>query len=330
VPLRRTIGAAAIVLGVLLLSCACGSTDGDPALGVETDDSLPPPAADLAATTPTTTSASSERDPGAVAGLVPELAEDPAGLAEQLEAAETVIRDDTSSDPEVAQSARLQQVAYRTLAARPQWHEAVIAALPAELREAAQLNIDARLEFSSMNTNPPPEVPAWRIVPPAPADELVGYYREAEDELGVEWEYLAAINLVETGMGRIRGDSSAGAQGPMQFIPSTWARFGEGDIQDPHDAIFAAARYLAHNGGGEGNIDGALFNYNNDVRYVRGVTAYAQVIQADPDAYRGFHQWQVWYASAAGDLVLPEGYHRTAPQPAAEYARQHPDRLRPT
>ena len=260
---------------------------------------------------------------------MPELADDAEGLAAQIEDAESTIRDPDTTDDEIVAEARLQQVAYRQLAARPEWHEPVIAALPEQLREAAQLQVDARLEFMSMNANPPENVPAWRIAPPAPAEELRSHYEDAEAEFGIEWEYLAAINLVETGMGRIHGDSSAGAQGPMQFIPSTWERFGEGDVRDPHDSIHAAARYLAHNDGAAGNIDGALFNYNNDVRYVRGVTAYARIMQADPATYRGFHQWQIWYASAAGDLVLPEGYHLAEPQPAAAYAAQHPTRLRP-
>jgi hypothetical protein len=57
----------------------------------------------------------------------------------------------------------------------------------------------------------------------------------------VPWEFLAAIHLVETRMGRIRGTSSAGSQGPMQFLPSTWKRCGRGgDIQATGDASLAA------------------------------------------------------------------------------------------
>ena len=65
---------------------------------------------------------------------------------------------------------------------------------------------------------------------------------------GCPWRYLAAIHLVETGTGRIRGTSAAGAQGPMQFLPATWEAYGGGgDINDTRDAIHGAARYLAAN-----------------------------------------------------------------------------------
>src|SRR5690606_25350337 len=124
-------------------------------------------------------------------------------------------------------------------------------------------NVAARIEFRGMHTTLSDTLPAWRIVAPAPAEELLAHYREGEATFGVPWTVLAAVNLVETGMGRIRGTSVAGARGPMQFMPATWDAYGEGDIEDPHDAILAAARYLAANGGGRGDIDNALYRYNH-------------------------------------------------------------------
>jgi membrane-bound lytic murein transglycosylase B len=170
-----------------------------------------------------------------------------------------------------------------------------------------------------MHARPSQTLPAWRIVAPEPADELLAIYREAGDAFDIPWSVLAAINLVETGTGRIRGMSIAGAQGPMQFLPATWAAYGAGgDIEDTHDAIFGAARYLAANNGAT-DIDHALFRYNHSDRYVRGVKLYAEIIAEHPRAFLGLHQWGVWYASSAGDVYLPVGYEEAAPIPADDY-----------
>ena len=137
-------------------------------------------------------------------------------------------------------------------------------------------------------------VPAWRIVAPAPADELLAYYRDAEAASGVGWNYLAAINLIETRLGSVVGASSAGAQGPMQFLPSTFAAYGDGgDIYSPRDSIMAAGRYLAANGFSN-DRDGAIFRYNNAAQYVRAVNDYAAVLAADPAAFTGFYRWDVY------------------------------------
>jgi hypothetical protein len=239
---------------------------------------------------------------------LPVAAEEPGALAEQIRIAELAIRDASVTGEELAWMGHLQQLAYRRLVERPEWSGAVIAALPGHLRGAATANYEAGAELRAL-TAPREELPAWRIIEPAPADDLMRYYREAEVEFGVPWSYLAAIHLSETRMGRIRGTSIAGAQGPMQFMPGTWAAFGEGDINSDRDAIRAAARYLRHNGA-PGNMANALFRYNNSQRYVRAVTAYAEVMRADTVTFRGYYHWQVYYRTTRGDVLLPVGYRR--------------------
>jgi transglycosylase-like protein with SLT domain len=229
-------------------------------------------------------------------------------LADQLAADETALRSPTTPAADIPALARRQQAAYRALSARPAALPQVLARLPEPLRPIAQANVDAGAELRTM-TKPKSDLPPWKIIPPPPADELERYYKEAEARFGVPWIYLASVHLVETRMGRIRGTSTAGAQGPMQFLPSTWKAYGMGgDINDPHDAIFGAANYLKANGGADGRMDNALFRYNNSNHYVRAVTLYAQQIQADPIAYRAYHQWQVYYITPQGDLWLEEGY----------------------
>ena len=145
------------------------------------------------------------------------------------------------------------------------------------------------------------ELPAWRIVAPPPAAELRAAYRAAERRYGVDWEYLAAINLVETAFGRIRGTSIAGAQGPMQFIPATWARYGNGgDVNDPPDAILAAARLLRDHGFAQDPAD-ALYHYNNSSLYVDAVLHYAHRITHVPQALAEYYAWDVYVRTPTGE-----------------------------
>jgi soluble lytic murein transglycosylase-like protein len=191
----------------------------------------------------------------------------------------------------------------------------VRAKLPPALLDTAFDNVEANRQLRSLVARPRETMPAWRIVDARPADELRRYYEEGEATYGVPWEYLAAVNLTETRMGRLRGTSTAGAQGPMQFIPSTWAAYGQGDINSDHDAILSAARYLAANGGGSGNIDNALYRYNPTPKYVEAVKRYAAQMIADERAYRGYHGWQVYYWSTLGDAWLPVGYAASVSRP---------------
>jgi hypothetical protein len=101
---------------------------------------------------------------------------------------------------------------------------------------------------------------------------------------GLSWTVLAAIGQVESGHGRNVGPSSAGALGPMQFLPSTWAWAGvdgdgdgKADIMSPYDSVPAAALYLCRAGAGGGGraLYSAIFSYNHADWYVREVLALA-------------------------------------------------------
>ena len=231
---------------------------------------------------------------------------DPSSLAEALLAAETTIGSDATTDAEVTQAAHVQQQAYRDLVVHPEWRDAVRATLPPDIAARFDANVLAGEELRAL-TEPRDELPPWQIVAPPSQEVLRGSYEAAQTEFGMGWEYLAAIHLVETRMGRIRGTSTAGAQGPMQFLPETWEAYGEGDINDPHDAILAAGRYLAAHGA-PGDMDAALYAYNHSDHYVRAIQAYAGLMRTYPPAARAYHHWRVYYRLASGDVLLREGY----------------------
>jgi soluble lytic murein transglycosylase-like protein len=182
--------------------------------------------------------------------LVPQ---DPAATARLLVAVEADLRNPATPAEQLPRLGHQQQVIYRVLSRDPERAAAVQAQLPEPWRGVAHHHLEARRQFLAMHGHHrrPTSLPAWRIIPPAPAEELLAHYRKAAAATGIDWEVLAAINLVESGMGRIDGVSVANAQGPMQFLPTTWAQagVGAGNIRDPHDAIQAAARYLVRRGG---------------------------------------------------------------------------------
>jgi hypothetical protein len=105
---------------------------------------------------------------------------------------------------------------------------------------------------------------------------------------GLPWTVLAAIGQIESGFGANTGPSTAGALGPMQFLPSTWAAwgisgFGEAgppNVMDPFDAVPSAARYLCAAGGSTAaGLPRAIFAYNHADWYVNDVLALARQYQ---------------------------------------------------
>lgn len=102
---------------------------------------------------------------------------------------------------------------------------------------------------------------------------------------GLSWTVLAAIGQVESGHGRNNGPSSAGALGPMQFMPATWKHYGvdgdgdgKADIWSPYDAVPGAANYLCANGAGKGGekLRKAIWFYNHSWDYVNKVMGIAE------------------------------------------------------
>ncbi len=118
---------------------------------------------------------------------------------------------------------------------------------------------------------------------------LLPIYRAAAIQYGVPWPILAAINEIETNYGTDLSVSSAGAEGWMQFEPSTWLQYGVdalnagyADPYNPIDAIYAAARYL-NAAGAAHNLSGAILAYNHSEAYVSSVLLRAKLIAAYPD-----------------------------------------------
>ena len=196
-----------------------------------------------------------------------------------------------------------QQRIYRMLARDPRLAEAVIAKLPRSVGAEARDNVAAGAALL-WKARPVSDPGSLKTVVPEPADVLLGYFREAELRFGVDWEVLAAVNYVESKFGRVVSASSAGAQGPMQFIPSTWAAYGMGgDVHNPRDAILGAANYLRASGA-PADYRRALYAYNPVPEYVDAVTRYARRIARDPRTYYAYYNWQVFVLTKQGDLRL--------------------------
>jgi murein DD-endopeptidase MepM/ murein hydrolase activator NlpD len=138
------------------------------------------------------------------------------------------------------------------------------------------------------NTSGSVELGPELLTPPAAPQQLAfadlqRLWYDAGAAYGIPWHVLAAVNKIESNFGQNMGPSSAGAIGWMQFLPSTWLRWGidaDGDgVANPWnaaDAIYSAARYLAA-AGARTDIERGLFAYNHADWYVEDVLELANV-----------------------------------------------------
>lgn len=101
---------------------------------------------------------------------------------------------------------------------------------------------------------------------------------------GLDWSILAAIHYEERRHGTGPATSSKGAQGPMQFLPSTFETYavdgdrdGSARVNDLEDAVFSAANLLCANGAGDqSRLPDAIWTYNHSDSYVARVLARAR------------------------------------------------------
>jgi len=182
----------------------------------------------------------------------------------------------------------------RRLAERPSLAARVVARYPAAGDDVTAVRELRQLAGGS------PRPATVRVGPPAPASQLLAWYRAAQRRFGVRWQLLAAVNYVESAFGKVRSASGAGAQGPMQFELATWRAYGlGGDVHDPHDAILGAANMLAA-AGARRDESAALYRYNPSSLYVDAVRRYAHAIARDRRRFLVYYSRQVYARTATG------------------------------
>jgi soluble lytic murein transglycosylase-like protein len=199
---------------------------------------------------------------------------------------------------ELTLDALYEQRIEQLLAARPRLERETLRRVPARIAGPVRTNLTATRELWRLT--PISGRRRFRTGPALPPLTLLGYYRRGEGRFGVRWNVLAAVNFVESAFNKLRNNSAAGAQGPMQFMPATWRAYGlGGDVHEPRDAILGAANYLHANGAPRDNRR-ALFHYNPSQLYVDAVLRYAHRIRRDPHAFYEFYARQVFVRTPSG------------------------------
>ncbi|GGT33715.1 lytic murein transglycosylase [Nonomuraea spiralis] len=300
----RTLAGLVLVGAALAGVGGCGGAAASGTTGDASGTLSPTSAAPPTASTP----ASSGRTLPAPGAPLPT---DPARLAASLRETTTALnaaidrwRPAKAAPPQDVQLLALyQQRLYRHAARNRALADRAFARLPAALAAQAKDNVAALRELLAL-TRPIKPSAVFKVQPARPAAELLGHFKRAERRFGVKWEVLAAVMFAETKFGRVRADSHAGAQGPMQFMPATWRAYGlGGDVQDPRDAVMGAANYL-HASGAPRDYRRALHAYNPSQAYVDAVLLHARQIERDPRAYYAYYNWQVFVLTTAGERRL--------------------------
>ena len=192
-----------------------------------------------------------------------------------------------------------QQVTMRRLARHPEFAETVFPLLEGRLRFQAQSNVKAAQGLIKLTTPVKPPIPDYPITRAELPHRLQRLYDIAEDRFGVPWYILASVNFIESKFGRFQGPSSAGAEGPMQFMPATWDAYGKGDVREPYNAIMGAARYLKASGAPDRMRD-ALYAYNHSDAYVSAILAYAREMKRSELNLYDYYFWQVFIRTTKG------------------------------
>jgi hypothetical protein len=228
----------------------------------------------------------------------------PATIASQLTSADAALRAALdrwrAADPALASAppaevlgpaAQERQLVHQ-LAETPALVRPALAALPPPLAAAVRLQLRAAQALRRLAGPPSGTSVTLHLDSAPPAGQLLADYHLAQSRFEVRWQTLAAVNLVESAFGRVGIASSAGAQGPMQFLPATWKAYGlGGDIHSPRDAVLGAGNYL-HQSGAPADERRALFAYNHSGLYVRAVQAYAHAMARDPLGFLTLYAWE--------------------------------------
>jgi cell wall-associated NlpC family hydrolase len=161
----------------------------------------------------------------------------------------------------------------------------VIKAIAGVCAAAAAFPLLLILLVTAIPAPAPAKAPAPAAIPP---NYLIWYMDAAATCPGLPWSVLAGIGTVESGNGQSTlpgvhsGANFAGAEGPMQFEPATFAEYGAGPDKplspyDPADAIYTAAAMLCASGargGSASGIENAVFAYNHASWYVSEVMSW--------------------------------------------------------